>query len=165
MEADIKCSKCGPATVIIMDSVPYCPTCGKPITPDEILRTREIPESLRMQIEHKEGEVSLELPVPDDYAPSAGELNNFVYLACKYTVGWIARSCDHEVLLMMAGGPDGIRGNAGLTTLAQVACGFCWDHIAGEPDEYDPSVLFNHVKPILQDWYKNTTVEDRAITE
>ena len=105
---------------------------------------------------------SLELPIPDDYVPSAGELNNFVYLTCKYTVGWIARSCDHMILLDMAGGPENIRGNAGLTTLAKLACDYCWDHIAGEPDEYSSETLFNHIKPFLQEWFKNQTVEERA---
>lgn len=36
MQAEINCSKCGPAIVEVPDSIPYCPKCGKPMTPDEI---------------------------------------------------------------------------------------------------------------------------------
>jgi hypothetical protein len=108
---------------------------------------------------------SLELPVADDYTPSAGELNNFVYLVCKYTVGWIPRSCDHDICVMMAGGSDNIKGNEGLSELCMHTCEFCWDHIAGEPEEFDADKLFDHIKPILNEWYANSTVEDRAKTE
>lgn len=106
----------------------------------------------------------LEIDVPDDYTPSAGELNNFVYLVCKYTVNWIPRSCDHDICIMMAGGTDGIKGNKGLSELCQHVCEFCWDHISGEPEEFDADDLSKHIKPMLQDWYKNSTVEERADT-
>lgn len=32
----IDCPTCGPATVEVPDSVPYCPKCGKPITPENV---------------------------------------------------------------------------------------------------------------------------------
>ncbi len=37
VKVKIKCNRCKKqATVAIVDSIPYCPDCGKPITPDEI---------------------------------------------------------------------------------------------------------------------------------
>ena len=110
-------------------------------------------------------EKSLELPVADDYEPSAGELDNFVYLTSKYTVGWIPRSCDHAVCLMMAGGAEAIRGNAGLTKLAETTIEFVWDHVCGEPEEPNTEQLWDHIKPILQEWYNTSTPEERAVTE
>lgn len=108
---------------------------------------------------------SLELPVAEDYTPSEGELNNFVYLTCKYTVGWGMRMADLAVCLTMAGGADKIKGGEGLTKLCDVTCEYLWDHVCGEPDEISPDKLFDHMKPILQEWYNNSTPEDRAKTD
>lgn len=109
---------------------------------------------------------SLDLPVPDDYVPGAGELNNFVYAICKYTVEFPMRNADLTVCLLMAGGSsgDGIKGNAGLTRLCQVTCKYLWDHICGEPDDFTPDQLFDHIKPALQLWYDKQTVEERNDT-
>lgn len=109
---------------------------------------------------------SLDLPVADDYVPSPGELDNFVYLTCKYTVGWPMRKADLAVCLMMAA-PEGgkIVGNAGLSRLASVACDYLWDHICGEPEEPTAEKLREHMKPILQDWYMSTTAEERSNTD
>jgi len=108
---------------------------------------------------------SLELPIEDSYVPSAGELNNFVYLVCKYTVNWGMRACDLQVCLMMAGGAEEIKGNAGLTKLCEVTCEYLWDHVCGEPEEPTTDQLFDHIKEGLQAWYKNSTPEERAATE
>jgi hypothetical protein len=108
---------------------------------------------------------SLELPVADDYAPSNGELNNLVYLTCKYTVGWGMRQTDLAVCLMMAGGEEEIRGNKGLSNLCWVTCEYLWDHVAGEPTDINPEQLFDHIKPALQTWYENQTPEQRSSIE
>ena len=108
---------------------------------------------------------TLELPIADDYKPTPGELDNFVYLTSKYTVGWIPRAADHAVCLMMAGGADEIVGNEGLTKLCETTCEYLWDHICGEPEEPTAEALFDHIKPVLQEWYSNSTPEDRAKTE
>jgi hypothetical protein len=108
---------------------------------------------------------SLELNLPDDYKPSAGELDNIVYLVCKYTIGWQMRQCDLAVCVMMAGGQDAIVGNAGLTKLVEVTCEYAWDHLSGEPNTFSPEQLFDHIKPALQGWYQNTDAEERAKTE
>lgn len=118
---------------------------------------------------------SLELPINDDYIPSDGELNNFVYLTCKYTVQWPMRQTDLAVCLELAKSRFGedvqagqtqpvglIKGVEGLTRLLEVTCEYIWDHIAGEPDEFSPDDLFYHMKPILQEWYANTTIEERG---
>lgn len=104
----------------------------------------------------------LELPVADDYVPSEGELNNFVYLTCKYTVGWGMRAADFAVCKMMAG--DDIKGNEGLSRLLDVTTEYLWDHICGEPEEPTAEALYEHMRPILGEWYANSTVEDRANT-
>ena len=101
---------------------------------------------------------TLELPVADEYVPGAGEINNIVYLICKYTVGWQMRAVDLQVCQMMAGE---IKGNAGLSKLCDVTCEYVWDHICGETDDFTPEQLFDHMKPHLQQWYNNTTVEER----
>ena len=41
--------------------------------------------------------------VPDDYEPSAGELDNLIYLVLKYTISGQMRQADKHVCLMMAG--------------------------------------------------------------
>lgn len=105
---------------------------------------------------------TLQLPVPDDYTPSAGELNNFVYLICKYTVGWAMRAADLQVCLMMVGGP--VKGNEGLSKLCDVTCEYLWDHICGEPEDASPEQFFEHVKPLLQEWYQKATPEERSNT-
>lgn len=109
----------------------------------------------------------LELTVADDYVPSEGELDNFVYLTCKYTIKWPMRQCDLKVCLLMAGERDGriIKGNKGLTKLAEVTCEYLWDHVAGEPDEISADQLFDHIKPCLQNWYAKSTPEEREVTE
>lgn len=106
--------------------------------------------------------LSLELPVADDYTPSDGELNNFVYLVCKYTVGWQMRSADLAVCLMMAGGKDNIVGNAGLSRLCETTCEYLWDHICGEPEEASGEAFFEHIKPLLQRWYNEQNAEERS---
>jgi len=104
---------------------------------------------------------SLDLPVADDYVPGAGELNNFVYAVCKYTVDWPMRNADLTVCLLMAGE---IKGNAGLTRLCEVTCEYVWDHICGKPEDFTPDQLFDHMRPSLQLWYNQESVEQRNDT-
>lgn len=107
---------------------------------------------------------TLNLPVDDNYSPSDGELNNFVYLCCKYTVGWGMRQADLAICLMLAGGKEAIKGNEGLSKLCDVTCEYLWDHICGEPEEPTAEKLFEHIKPILGEWYNKTTPEQRTNT-
>ncbi|KKM23991.1 hypothetical protein LCGC14_1609560 [marine sediment metagenome] len=106
----------------------------------------------------------LTIDIPEDYEPSAGELDNFVYLVCKYTVNFPMRNCDLAVCTTMASTRGPIRGSAGLTRLLEVTCEYVWDHLAGEPDEKSPGDLVEHMVPILEEWYSKSTVEERAIT-
>ncbi len=108
---------------------------------------------------------TLELPVADDYVPSEGELDNFVYLCCKYGGNWGMRRTDLAICLLMAGGCESIVGNAGLTRLCEVTCEYLWDHICGEPEEVSPDDIFDHLKPLLKTFYEGTTVADRSNTE
>lgn len=106
----------------------------------------------------------LNLPVADDYRPSDGELNNFVYLTCKYTVGWPMRNVDLAVCLTMAGGKEAIVGNVGLSSLCWETCNYLWDHVCGEPEDVSVERFFEHISVILKEWYTRTTPEERADT-
>lgn len=104
---------------------------------------------------------SLGLPVPADYVPSSGELDNLIYLTFKYTIGWSMRQADKAVCLSMAGD---IVGDPGISKLIHETCEYAWDHLSGEPDEFTPEQLVDHIQPILIEWYSNTTPEERANT-
>ena len=109
-------------------------------------------------------ELSLDLPIPDNYVPSYGELDNIVYLVCKYTINWPMRVADLSVVLTMAGGPDNIKGNKGISHLVNITCDYLWDHVMGEPDDISSDKLFSHIQPCLFEWYENTTPDERAVT-
>lgn len=102
----------------------------------------------------------LDIGVPDDYVPSAGELDNIVYLVCKYTAGWSMRSADLAVCLMMVGE---VKGSKGISNLVHVACDYVWDHICGEPSNTSSKKFFEHIKPMLEEWYSKTRPSDRAL--
>ena len=108
--------------------------------------------------------MDLELDLPVDYKPSAGEINNIVYSTLKYTINWAMRACDLGVCVMMAGGAEAIVGNAGVSKLVEVTCEYAWDHLSGEPDEFTAEQLFEHMKPCFHEFYKNFTVEERSDT-
>lgn len=101
--------------------------------------------------------------VPGDYAPSEGEIDNLVYMVCKYTVGWGMRACDLAAVKMT--GPREVRGEEGLRALTRAACEYVWDHICGEPEEPTADDLYAHMAPMLSEWYANSTPEERASTE
>ena len=105
----------------------------------------------------------LGLSLPPDYQPSDGELDNLIYVVLKYTVGWPMRQADKAVC-MVAGG-DAIRGDAGISKLVYETCQYAWDHIAGEPDDFDADKLFDHIKPAILNWYENSTPEQRSKTD
>jgi hypothetical protein len=105
--------------------------------------------------------MELNIQVPDDYVPSDGEVNNLVYLTCKYTCGWPMRSVDLLICRQMAGD---MRGAEGISKLVKVACEYCWDHVCGEPDDVSVEAFFEHVKHFLEHWYENTTPQERSKT-
>ena len=106
----------------------------------------------------------LGLPIPVDYRPTDGELDNICYLTMKYTIQWPMRQADLAVCILMAGGKEAIVGDAGLSKYVHEICAYLWDHIAGEPDEFTADTLFEHIKPILNQWWAGTTVEERSNT-
>jgi hypothetical protein len=117
-------------------------------------------EAFMSTVEH----MTLGLPIADDYAPSYGELDNLAYLTCKYTIGWGCRVTDLKVCLSMAGGQDNIVGDAGISRFVSVICDYLHDHICGEPEDPTPAQLFSHIKPLLVNWYQNSTVASRSDT-
>ena len=105
----------------------------------------------------------MELNLPENYQPSEGEINNIVYLCCKYTVGWPMRTADLAICNMMR--DKTLTGQPAIENLLQVTTEYIWDHICGEPEEPSTEQLTTHMQPILQEWYNNTTPEQRATTE
>ena len=111
--------------------------------------------------------MGLELNLPEDYKLSEGEIDNIVYLTCKYTVQWPMRQVDLQVCKMMAGldKPTPPTGSKAVGKLLEVTCDYLWDHVCGEPDDFTAKSLFEHMEPALKQWYSSTTPEDRAKTE
>jgi hypothetical protein len=105
----------------------------------------------------------MDLNLPEDYALTDGEIDNIVYLTCRYTVGWGMRSCDKSVCEMMLGNDK--TGSKCVERLLQITCEYVWDHICGEPE--DPSVekFVAHMEPLIQEWWSNSTQEERSKTE
>ena len=104
----------------------------------------------------------MKLNVPDDYIVGDGEANNLVYLILKYTIDWQMRECDLQVMLMMQERP--ITGTEGIKKLISDTCDYAWDHISGEPDEFSPEDLIKHITPAIENWYANSTPEERQNT-
>lgn len=102
----------------------------------------------------------MKLEIPQDYVPSAGEINNIVYLCCSYTVGWPMRATDLAVCEMMR--DKTLTGQAAIENLVQVACEYVWDHICGEPEEPSVEQLTDHMHSVMEKWYEHTTPEERA---
>lgn len=103
----------------------------------------------------------MNIDLPDDYKLTAGEIDNIVYLICKYTVQWPARSVDIHIMSMMLGEA---RGKDAVETLVQNTCEYVWDHICGEPDEPTTEMLVEHIKPMIEEWFSKTTQEERSVT-
>ena len=104
----------------------------------------------------------MNLDIPGDYKVEEGEANNLVYLTLKYTVGWQMRAADFGVMLLMQNGQ--ITGTQGIQKLVEDTCEYAWDHIAGEPDDTSTEQLIEHITPIIEEWYKGTTPEQRQNT-
>lgn len=103
----------------------------------------------------------IEVSVPNDYKMSEGEKNNLVYLVCKYTVGWGMRSCDFVACCLMAAqGPQ--TGVEAIKNLTRVSCEYVWDHISGKPDNFTPEMLYAHMAEYMNEWYSDSTPEERA---
>lgn len=101
------------------------------------------------------------IDLPADYRLSDGEVDNIVYLVCKYTVGWPMRQADKAVCQMMMGD---VKGPEAVAKLVEVATEYVWDHICGEPDEPTQEQLFEHIAPVIADWFGKTTPAERAVT-
>jgi hypothetical protein len=96
--------------------------------------------------------------IPEDYQLSNGEIDNIVYLICKYTVGWDMRQADRMACqMMMCKGKSGL---ASLQDLVHVTCEYVWDHICGEPINPTPEQLYEHMVPMISSWFENTTSQE-----
>lgn len=101
----------------------------------------------------------LNIDIAPDYTPSDGEINNLVYFTLKYSAGWPMRQCDLMAIQNMTGP---IQGAKGIDTLIHNICEFAWDHIRGEPTEFSADDLYHQIKPMVENYYTNTTVKQRS---
>jgi hypothetical protein len=106
----------------------------------------------------------MQIDIKEDHIPSDKEYNNLCYLTCKYTVQWPMRLADLYMCKMAAQVED-LKGAPAIEHFVRVTCGYLWDHICGEPGDVDPDNLYEHIKPIIEEWYKVTTPEERECIE
>lgn len=106
----------------------------------------------------------LDIPVPDDYAPGPGEIDNLIYLTLRYTIDWTMRHADKMLVMVLTGG-EPIVGKGGISQLVWSTCCYAWDHVAGEPANASPARYYDHMSNVLQVWYKCTTKETREKIE
>lgn len=102
--------------------------------------------------------------IPADYRLSDGEIDNIVYLICKYTVEWNMRQVDKAVCQMMMSKEK--TGVPQIEDLVRVTCEYVWDHICGEPDNFTAEQLYDYMAPMITEWFKITSSqEERSKTE
>ena len=80
------------------------------------------------------------------------EINNIVYLTCKYTVQWMMRPVDLAVIQTML--KQDVAGQEAMDDLMDVTCEYLWDHISGEPDEFKPEDLKFHMVEMLNEFWE-----------
>jgi len=83
-------------------------------------------------------------------------------MTCKYTIQWPMRAADKAVCAMTAGplrGPDCVH------RLVKASCEYVWDHLAGEPEDVTPEQLYEHIAPLLKEWFSKTDQAARSSTE
>jgi hypothetical protein len=96
--------------------------------------------------------------IPADYRLSDGEIDNIVYLVCKYTVEWNMRQVDKMVCQRMMS--EEKTGVSQIQDLVCVTCEYVWDHICGEPDTFTPESLVEHMAPMISSWFENTSSQE-----
>lgn len=96
----------------------------------------------------------------DNYRLTDGEINNVVYLTCRFTVDWSMRGCDLAVCRMLVGGE--IVGDSGVLRLIEETCEYVWDHICGETDEFTPEQLIEHMIPPMVKFFTEHGVAYRS---
>jgi hypothetical protein len=98
------------------------------------------------------------MKIPEDYKLSDGEIDNIVYLVCKYTVEWNMRPADKTVCQMMMDKTKS--GTAQVENLISITCEYVWDHICGEPDTFTPVSLYDHMVPMITEWFEVTSSQE-----
>jgi hypothetical protein len=92
-----------------------------------------------------------------------GEIDNIVYLCCKYGVGWDMRGADLAVIKMMSGTP--LIGPAGMAKLLDETAAYLWDHIMGEPDDPTQAQVRQALEQIIETWWNQTPEAERSKTD
>jgi|WetSurMetagenome_2_1015567.scaffolds.fasta_scaffold1781515_1 hypothetical protein len=83
----------------------------------------------------------MNIDLPTDYQLSDGEIDNIVYLTCKYTVGWQSRSVDVSVMKLMLG--TTVRGKEAVTKLVENTC----EYVSASPTN-PPRKTFTGTLPL-----------------
>jgi hypothetical protein len=105
----------------------------------------------------------MNLGIPHDYRLEDGEIDNLVYLTCKYSASWGMRAADLAVCQMLAGSP--LFGESGVSRLVNVTTRYLWDHILGEPGGTYADDMYAHMVPMLEEWYRLASPEERKSTK
>jgi hypothetical protein len=84
------------------------------------------------------------------HRPTDGELNNYIYLSLGYVLAWKMRHADFQVIMKLGGRPETVDQMGPLTK----AMGeYAWDHLMGEPDEFQPKDLEYAFEAMLEFMY------------
>lgn len=105
-------------------------------------------------------DIEIRVVLPADYELQPAEINNLVYLTCKYGAGWPMRGADLALVLAMR--DVELRGEAAVRNTIRVTCEYLWDHILGEPARPSVSGLYRKIAPLVTQWYGRTTSEQRS---
>ncbi len=90
--------------------------------------------------------------VPETHVPTANEINNAVYLACRYVAQWPMRQADLGVVLLMSG--NSFTSVAELQEkLGQALGEYLWDHILGEPEDPSEEDVVYGVRAVIHALY------------
>lgn len=93
------------------------------------------------------------LSLPADYKMTDGEIDNIVYLTCKYTIGWNMRQADLHVCKRLMGdamGPQAVH------KLLEATAEYLWDHVCGEPEHFTAQQLYDHMAPAILEFFTFT---------
>ncbi len=101
--------------------------------------------------------------LPATYQPSEGEYNNLVYLTLMIAAQHQMRAADLALMQAMCPRRD-MFGPQAIDDLVHVVIEYAWDHVMGEPEDPSEETLWQYVSPMLEVWYKDVQIEDRANT-
>lgn len=89
---------------------------------------------------------------PAGHKITPDEMNNIVYLTCKYTISWPMRTADLMVIATMVNKDK--TGPEAMDDLMDVTCEYIWDHLCGEPESPQPNDYKTHMVTMLNEFWE-----------